>query len=135
MMVDERKKRQAQIAARRAVPAPKACGRCGESGRRIHRHHPDYAKPLVVQFLCPRCHSLTHREMASYKPVPPRQRIAVCLSPKEKAELTKAAEARGLRLSAFIRTVALARVRGELKVAWNSTRRGELVVNDAVKAA
>ena len=70
-MVDDitRKKPQAWNAAQ-SIPLPKTCGRCGERGR-IHRHHPDYAKPLVVQFLCARCHALTHREMASYKPAPP----------------------------------------------------------------
>jgi hypothetical protein len=85
-MVDDvkRQKLRAQSAARRRIPAPKTCGRCGESGQRIYRHHPDYAKPLVVQFLCPRCHWLTHREMASYQPPPPKQTLAVICRRRKK---------------------------------------------------
>jgi hypothetical protein len=97
MMVDERQKRQARSAARRFIPAPKTCGRCGESERRIYRHHPDYAKQLVVQFLCPRCHWLTHREMASYKPAPPKPRIHVLLSEPKKPNFSKPLKKLGWR--------------------------------------
>ncbi len=39
------------------------CSRC-EKGGRIHAHHEDYAKPLDVVWLCPRCHELAHSVMA-----------------------------------------------------------------------
>jgi hypothetical protein len=53
---------RAQQIAKRHIPAPDTCQRCGAQGL-IHRHHPDYSRPLLVEFLCPACHALTHREL------------------------------------------------------------------------
>lgn len=40
----------------------KPCERCGRS--RSQAHHPDYARPLDVQWLCSLCHAAVHREEA-----------------------------------------------------------------------
>jgi hypothetical protein len=53
---------KAQHLARAHIPRPETCERCGAQGL-IHRHHPDYLKPLMVEFLCARCHAAVHREM------------------------------------------------------------------------
>ena len=44
------------------IPLPDTCESCGAGGL-IHRHHPDYTKPLLVEFLCPRCHKAAHQQM------------------------------------------------------------------------
>ena len=50
-------KKRARDEAR--VIAMKECEKCG-SVERLHRHHPDYSKPLVVQILCYDCHLKEH---------------------------------------------------------------------------
>jgi hypothetical protein len=40
---------------------PDACPICGRSDLRIEAHHPDHAKPEVVEFMCSACHGLTRR--------------------------------------------------------------------------
>lgn len=53
-------KGRAHTAAQK-IPLPDACQQCGASSK-LHRHHPDYTKPLLVEFLCPACHGRVHRE-------------------------------------------------------------------------
>ncbi len=53
---------KAQWVAQANIPLPETCERCGKSGD-LHRHHPDYTKPLLVMILCPLCHKAAHKEM------------------------------------------------------------------------
>lgn len=45
--------------ARGQVTRPDSCSRCGERTR-IEAHHPDYAKPFDVEWLCFPCHRAHH---------------------------------------------------------------------------
>lgn len=38
------------------------CAECG-SKTNLHRHHPDYNKPMEVIILCRKCHNLLHNIM------------------------------------------------------------------------
>ena len=42
------------------VKKPKVCSKCGVE-KRLDGHHPDYAKPLEVVWLCRPCHRAEHR--------------------------------------------------------------------------
>lgn len=60
-------KRAAQIMVGNAVRdgrllKPHSCESCGQSPKRIHGHHDDYAQPLVVRWLCPKCHKDWHKK-------------------------------------------------------------------------
>ena len=41
---------------------PDDCQNCGASGVELEKHHPDYSKPLEVQWLCTKCHGETRRK-------------------------------------------------------------------------
>lgn len=41
---------------------PTHCHHCGEP-RRLYGHHPDYSKPLSVDWLCASCHRIEHLRM------------------------------------------------------------------------
>ena len=65
--------REAHNAVDRAVQTgtlvkPVFCERCGRAGSLHGHHYKGYEYPLTVQWLCPRCHSVT--EMASKGRVP-----------------------------------------------------------------
>lgn len=58
-------KRAAQIMVGNAVRdgrlnKPKHCESCNQSPKRLHGHHDDYAQPLNVRWLCPKCHKEWH---------------------------------------------------------------------------
>ena len=42
------------------IMRPKHCSECGRA-RKVEGHHPDYAKPLSVIWLCYECHGRCHR--------------------------------------------------------------------------
>ena len=63
-------KRAAQVMFRnRARSNPELmkheCESCGIKGVQLNAHHDDYSKPLVVRFLCGKCHSKWHKEHGS----------------------------------------------------------------------
>ncbi len=44
-----------------ALVKGQVCEQCGANGK-LHGHHDDYAQPLAVRWLCPKCHGLAHRK-------------------------------------------------------------------------
>lgn len=59
-------KRSAQIQVRNALRSGRlikvnSCQTCAKNGR-THAHHDDYAFPLSIRWLCPKCHSEWHKE-------------------------------------------------------------------------
>lgn len=48
------------IAAKRILK-PERCSDCGTSTK-VQGHHPDYSKPLAVDWLCSKCHMRRHRK-------------------------------------------------------------------------
>lgn len=41
---------------------PDKCARCGYEAD-LEAHHPNYARPLDVIFLCRKCHAIEHRDI------------------------------------------------------------------------
>lgn len=69
----ERIKQRARYQTKQAIKKgilkrPETCVCCGRSGSgRIVAHHPDYSKPLEVQWLCDTCHAPLARPARRYK--------------------------------------------------------------------
>src|SRR5215471_519378 len=47
---------------RRVLVVPEACERCGRTCA-PQAHHPDYSRPLAVEWLCVLCHFEEHRHV------------------------------------------------------------------------
>lgn len=65
-------KRKAGQLARKAVKGgqiikPDACTHCGKSIK-LEMHHPDYARPLDVVWLCEKCHIQLHMKANGHTP-------------------------------------------------------------------
>jgi hypothetical protein len=35
---------------------PSDCAWCGDNRKTLHAHHPDYNRPMMVVWICPKCH-------------------------------------------------------------------------------
>jgi hypothetical protein len=57
--------KSARDRAWRAHRTPEPCSECG-STERVHRHHPDYRRPLDIVWLCSACHGAEHRGGSSF---------------------------------------------------------------------
>jgi len=44
-----------------ALVRPETCSKCGDATK-VEGHHPDYSKPLMVEWLCRKCHAFVHRK-------------------------------------------------------------------------
>ena len=61
--IKERARMQVLMAVKSgSLVRPKTCEVCGV-GCNPHAHHENYAKPLVVKWLCIKCHGKRHREI------------------------------------------------------------------------
>jgi len=75
---EEAAKRHSREVAKQALKdgrlrRPDRCQACGEPASpalRIEMHHPDYARPLDVRFLCSLCHGREHQRFADDLPDP-----------------------------------------------------------------
>lgn len=68
--VDQAQNKLEKAIQRGKIKRPRRCQNCGKvpprfrDGRTaIQAHHPDYAKPLQVEWLCQRCHHARHRSL------------------------------------------------------------------------
>jgi hypothetical protein len=52
----------AGVYLRRGKIERKPCEECGDPDAQMH--HPDYTKPLLVEWLCLTCHLILHRKAA-----------------------------------------------------------------------
>lgn len=63
---NQHKRRAQAIAAhaqsKQVLQKPDRCEICKQVGY-VEKHHPDYSKPLLIQWLCTACHGLTRRKI------------------------------------------------------------------------
>ena len=63
--------------AQKAYPVLLPCERCGSSDN-VQRHHADHQKPLDIQFLCQKCHTLADVASGTWGITKRPKRCAVC---------------------------------------------------------
>ena len=56
-------RQKARELAQKHVELKNYCEDCKTTTRKLHRHHPDYNKPLEVISLCQPCHELYHHPL------------------------------------------------------------------------
>lgn len=56
---EEARKRAVRSLAKKISTTGQQCQDCGAT-EGLHRHHPDYSRPMYVEFLCPKCHNARH---------------------------------------------------------------------------
>ena len=56
----------ARCARRSGRLKPSPCEMCGAP--KVHGHHDDYTRPLVVRWLCQKCHAALHESLSNPKP-------------------------------------------------------------------
>lgn len=109
------------------IAVPSACERCGAVNRRcsdgrryLQAHHPDHRKPLLVEWLCPKCH---------------RQETPLACGERSgnaKLNVVSVAEARRLHSEGATFTALASRFgvdrrtisRAVLEIHWQSARKG-----------
>jgi len=69
---ENNKKESARMMVRKAINKgtiirPTLCGKCGKHSKKIFAHHPNYDEPLLVEWVCPRCHGIIHNGSAILK--------------------------------------------------------------------
>lgn len=119
----DRLKNRARTEVKRAIKIgklirPAACERCDSPRGRIEAHHPDYSKPLMVEWLCKGCHHAEHRgEPRAPRTAPTRapklRLIHIDVTPSEKQAVRLVCALRGIPESDILRTMTIAKIVAE----------------------
>ena len=80
------------------IARPAACSRCKTVGR-VEGHHPDYAEPLQVIWLCRNCHAATRKN----KGASAMKRTTLFLTEEQVERLNEMAAYKGLNLAQLVR--------------------------------
>jgi Ribbon-helix-helix protein, copG family len=106
-------KNKSRTIARKAIRRgelvrPNICELCGIQCK-PEAHHPDYARPLTLLWLCKNCHSQTTRlrKQPALRSAPKDQLLQIRLSKRLLERLRKAAEKQERNVSDFVRLAAL----------------------------
>jgi hypothetical protein len=68
--IKDRARSYAHVYKRRGLLKQEPCQRCGDADSQMH--HPDYTKPLLVEWLCRQCHLGLHATERNEMPEPER---------------------------------------------------------------
>lgn len=117
----EPEKTAARRALREAVEAglvrrPPACEGCGEA-RPLHGHHRDYARPLVVVWLCAPCHGKEHARLRSEAASKHREAAQGAAAGVSGPDRRRLGSRRRALLSRFTAALGLSAARGRILLA------------------